>query len=645
MKISYNWLKEFVDIDRTPEQLGDDLSLFGHEVESIEKIGDDAVLDFEITPNRGDCLSILGMAREIAALYKAQIRNPKHEIRNEEKLDKEIKINIEKPEICPRFTARIIDNIKIGESSKEIQEKLATYGFRPINNIVDITNFVMVATGQPLHAFDYDKIKDGLMNLRLSKAGEEVMTLDGQNRVLQEGTIIIEDKEKIYDLAGIMGGIKSEVDEQTKTIILVGAIFDSALTRKTSKYLNHTTDASYRYERGVDFEGTVAGVDMATELILESCKEAKAGEIIDQINQSQVINKIPFKIYDINRLLGTDIPIDQAEEFLNRLNIKVESKTEGAHVQTIATPPSYRAYDIKIWQDIAEEVARIYGYNKIPKSQLAISNSGKSNQEFVKREKIKDELKNLGFTEIYSYSFIDKKQADILGIDVNTLSEIEKPLSPETQYLRPSLIASLLSAIAKNPWAPEINIFEIEKVFSAKGGPAASEERWQLGLAAVGKGDQILIEAKEKLGIKVEIKTIDQKILDAYKIRRPVKIITIDLNELEDIVGEYSEEISEKKYNKISQFPPTIRDVAFIVKSEIDANDVGREIKNASDKILFVELFDEFTSDKFGQGKKNIAYHIWLQDLTKPMEDNEVDQIIKKIIENISSKYQAKVRS
>jgi len=286
MKVSYNWLKDYVDIEKSPEQLADDLSLFGHEVESVEKFDDDYVLDLEITPNRGDCLSILGLAREIGALYNLPIKQDKtsilRSIEESTQIDKKIEVQIEKPENCPRFTARVVDNIEIKESPKWIQEKLATYGFRPINNIVDITNYVMVAIGQPLHAFDYDKIKNGLMNVRLSKKGEEVMTLDGKNHILSDNAIIIEDEEKIYDLAGIMGGIKSEVDEKTKTIILQGAIFDPVLIRRASKHLNHTTDASYRYERGVDYEGTTGGVNTATSLILESCPEAKIGGLIDK---------------------------------------------------------------------------------------------------------------------------------------------------------------------------------------------------------------------------------------------------------------------------------------------------------------------------------------------------------------------------
>ena len=634
MKISYEWLKEYVDFDKTPEQLAKDLSLFGHEVEAIEKMAGDFVLDLEITPNRGDCLSILGIAREISALYNIPIKYDKtsilRSIEESAQIDKKIEIKIADSLLCPRFTARIIDNIKIGESPKWMQEKLATYGFRPINNIVDITNFVMVAIGQPLHAFDYDKIKNGLMRIRQAKKGEEVMTLDGQNRVLNEGAIIIEDEDKIYDLAGIMGGIKSEVDEKTNAIVLQGAIFDPILIRKASKYLNHITDASYRYERGVDFEGTIAGVDLAAKLILESCPDAKAGELIDIKSDSPENIKIEMDIDQVNKLLGTDIIAEDANKFLERLGFEIKGNA--------ITPPSYRAYDIKIWQDLAEEIARVYGYNKLPKNDLSQAKA-KDNEEFNKTECIKDILSKLGFIEIYSYSFIDQSKIAVLGYKTEALVQIEKPLSPETEYLRPSLLGSLLSAISKNPWAPEVNIFEIEKVFTSRG------EKLQLGLASTGKKADLLWKAIDTLNLKTDAIITEQKILDQYKIRRPVNYVLFNLDDVNVASKKYTLDISHNKYRPISRFAPTVRDLAFIVDENIKAPAVIKEIIKVDGRILLVELFDEFVSEKFGKCKKNIAFHVWLEDRDKPMAEAEVEEIFKNIINVVADKFGSKLRS
>lgn len=628
MKISYQWLKEYIEIDKTPEQLADDLSLFGHEAESVEKMGNDYILDLEITPNRGDCLSILGIAREISAMYNTNLKYSTSQLTSiaVTNIDKNIEVKIEKPEICPRFTARIIDNIKIGDSPKWMQEKLATYGFRPINNIVDITNYVMVANGQPLHAFDYDKIKDGLMNIRQATQGEEVMTLDGQNRILPKGAIIIEDSEKIYDLAGIMGGIKSEVDKNTKTIILQGAIFDPVLIRKTSKELSHVTDASYRYERGVDYESTILGVNLAASLIKELLPEAKIGLLIDKVTKKQPDINIDIDLAKINKLLGTNIVNDDANDYLDRLGFNLE--------ENIITVPSFRFYDVKIWQDIAEEIARIYGYNKIEKRYFEKETSD-INKEFVFREAIKDFLAEIGFNEVYSYSFIDKNIVNLIGLKVDDIPQIEKPLSPETEYLKPNLLVSVLAQIAKNPWSPEANVFEIEKVFKN------DNEWWQLCMAITGKNEYIINKALKKLKINSQIIQVDQKILDYLKIRRQVKYVLVNIDEIPKNDWNYKNNISSNKYNKISKYPPTVRDLSLIFDSDTKEEDVIKTIKSVSEKIFITELFDTYHMDN---NKKNLAFHIWMQDMSGPMDEKEVEEIIKITIEKISNKYQAELR-
>ncbi len=638
MKISYNWLKEYVDFEQSPEKLADDLSLFGHEVESINKIGADNILDFEITPNRGDCLSILGMAREISALYDIKIKSKKTLIlrsikESDGKLDKKLDIKIESLEICPRFTARIIDNIEVKESPDWIKTKLATFGFRPINNIVDITNLVMIETGQPLHAFDYDKIKDGLMNIRKSRKGEEVTTLDGVKRVLPNGAIIIEDTEKTYDLAGIMGGQMSEVDENTKTIVLQGAIFDPVLIRRASKYLKHTTDASYRYERGVDYKGTIFGVDLAAQLIQESCEDAKVGELIDIKSQTLELNKIDLDIEKVDKLIGIEIDQEKAKEYLERLKFQVEGN--------VVTVPSYRALDVKIWQDLAEEIARVYGYNNIKKSPITNDQSPKNNIDWQKREYIKDQLVKMGFVEVYSYSFADKDKIELLGFDIKNCVEIANPLSPETQFLRPSILPSLLVQAAKNPWAPDVNLFEIEKVFES---PVNGSEKWELGIITLGKSDKMISTALQGLNLQVQIKKVEQNILDAYKIRRPAYFAIIEVDDIKIAPQNINDEIPASKYRSISRFAPTVRDIALVLDNEINTDSIKQEIYAVDNKILIVELFDEFQSDKIGAGKKNVAFHIWLQDLEKPMDEIITNEIFEKIIQKLENKFQAKLR-
>lgn len=639
MKISYNWLKEFVDIKVNPQKLADDLSLFGHEVESITKTNGDYILDFKITPNRGDCLSIIGMAREVAALYDKKVKIPNIEIYYQ-KINKKIDVNISDRKICTRFTARVIDNIKITESPEWIKKKLKLYGFRPINTIVDITNYVMIETGQPLHAFDYHKISSGVMNISLSKDGDSLRTLDGKCRQLDKQTIVIKDNQKVYDLAGIMGGASSEVDNNTKTIVLQGSVFSPVYIRSGSKKNKLITDASYRFERGVDPQGTVYAVDRATQIIKKICPNSVVGEMTDtRTNNKKTQIKIDIK--RINSLLGTKLSLEQITSYLVRLNI--------IYRREVAEIPSYRMYDIKIWQDVAEEVARIYGYSKLGRGNISKEKSS-PNKYFINKEHIKDILVENGFTEVYSYSFADKKLIDLLNehfkdndliyCNLKNCRSVTNSMDSQNKYLRPNIATSLITAVAKNPWAPETDLFEIGKVYN-KGG-----EKWQVGIATTRKnGERILQDIINQFN--VSSKTIQEIIVDhpEYKIRKKPFFAVFDLNNANIVANKYNLVFPNIQYKSISELPPTIRDLAFIVDRRINSQEVAEQIKTLDKHILLTELFDEFASDKFGKNKKNVAYHVWLQDMNHPMNDREVNKITQKIINKIQTKYRAQLRS
>lgn len=628
MKISYNWLRDYVDIDISPEILAQDISLFGHEVENIDKFEDDYIFNFEITPNRGDCLSIRGIAREIAALYNIKLKDDNIKF-NETKLDKKLNVNIVSKDICPRFSARVIDNIKIDNSPDWLKKRINSLGIRSVNNIVDITNYVMLASGQPLHAFDYDKITNAEMKICLSKNGDYVTTLDGKESQLDDNNIIIKDKDKIYDLAGIMGGKDSQVDDNTTTIILQSAVFDPILIRRSSKKLKIQTEASYRYERGVDIEGTVTALDLACSLISGLNKEIKISKLIDIYTKKDPI-QIKIDNNKINNLIGINLNDIEITKYLSRLNFKKEND--------IVSVPSYRSYDVKIWQDIAEEIARVYGFNKIQKQYFEkIKTMSKS--EWQKREIIKDICKENSFTEIYSYSFADLDKMKLLDENIENCIETANPISPELKYLRMSLKSSILNQIAKNPWDPQINIFELEKVFDK------NEEKYQLALATTGKQEKYLTKIKEELNIKTQIETVNQDILNKFKIRRQVKILLCDIDDIAIKAENISLNISKHKYRDISKFPPTIRDLAFIVANDIDTNDIKNMILGASDAVLLTENFDEYSSDKFGINSKNVAFHIWLQNNNNNISVDEANAIINNIIKLIEDKFQAKLRS
>ncbi len=637
---------DFAKTKLTPEELAEKLTLAGFLVEDIEN----GVLDIEITANRGDCLSVFGIAREIAAILGEQLNVTKVTVKDQD-LNLPLKIKITDPKICPRYTYRIITGVKVGESPQWLKDELAKFDFKPVSNIVDVTNYVIMEMGQPLHAFDYDKLsKEKEMIIRQAKKGEQISTLDGTSHKLPDSAIVIENDNKLIDLVGIMGGENSQVTPETKTIILQAAIFDPLSIRKTAKKLNFTTDASYRYERGVDPEGTKLALDRTTALILEIAG-GKSDKLKDIIKKPAKSKKIKVSTDAINKLLGADISQSEQVKILESLGFRPESTDEKIQVKV----PSWRLQDINFWQDIAEEIARIYGYSKITPKVLAKEKPQNQNKDFICEQKIVAILEKANFIETLSYSFVSEKDLKAACLNSKDCLEIENPLSSEYQYLRPKLGPTILKQIAKNPWAPEINIFEIGTVFTKNGA------KKELILATTFKGnifEQILENIKKEfdlLNLPHKICKPEQEVLDYFKIRRPVQILEIDLEKLLEkaVLKVLEYEISaegsplgqkEIKYKPVSKFPPTIRDLAFILARDISAVKVAKEIEGVDKSIFIVELFDEYASEKLGKNKKNLAYHIWFSDFKKTLSDTEVDKITKKITDIICKKYKAKLR-
>jgi len=640
MKIPLNLLENFVKNNLKPAELAKKLTLSGFLVEKI----DNNVLEIEITPNRGDALSVLGIAREIAALLNKKINLPKIDFKEQsENFFLQTDIDCE---ICPRYTYRIIEGIKIGPSPKWLQQNLRDFGFRSVSNVVDITNYVMMELGQPLHAFDYDKITgDKKMIIRKSQTGESVTTLDDKTHHLSNNDIVIENNGQLIDLAGIMGGKNSEVSAQTKTIILQAALFNPKIIRQTSKKLNLATDASYRYERKVDLKGNLFALNRASDLILKIAG-GNASPIKDIILQKPQERKIEASFNQINNLLGTNLSKNQVIESLKRLGFKIKADS----VKMKILVPSWRQNDIKFWQDIAEEVARIYGYNKIKPKILSKKKPAKKNLEFIIDQKIAHLLKENDFYEVLSYSFLSANDLKILGEDLANCLEIKNPISPEYQYLRPNLFISILKLIAKNPWAPEIKFFEIGNVFNK------SQEKKQLILATTGNPaifKAIISSFQQEFKINhlpFKISAPDQKNLDYFKIRKPISILEIDLDNLYQMIkipiSQLKSPIFWQKphFRPISKFPPTIRDFAFIINKKISAQKVATEIKKTSPSVFLVELFDEYISDKFGKDMKNLAFHVWLSDEKKTLSDAEVVKISQAISKKIKNKFNAKLR-
>jgi len=603
-------------------------------------IASDTIIDLEITPNRGDELSHLGIARELKALTGREIKQKDSNLKLEKNL-KGLEIEIEDKALCMNYYAVKIDEVEVEESPEWLKKRLLSCGVRPINNIVDITNFVMLDLGQPMHAFDSSKVKDKII-VRKAHFNETIVTLDGVARTLDENHLVIADAKDAIALAGVMGGANSEISPETTSIILESAQFDPVNIRKTAKELGLSSEASYRFERGIDPSGVQKALERAAAIVLELAG-GKIGSTVSCVSTDTAKTKVKIENKKINQLLNLKLSNEEVFSILIGLGFEIDGE--------FAVVPYWR-HDVSVWQDLAEEVARIYGYARIGRSDTPITKPALKSDYYYK-ESIKDILVKYGFSEIYGYVFLSEKDLQSLKIEANDLLEVANPIQPENKYLRKSLIPSLLKAVAKNPTFEQVLLFEIAHAFTKE------KETVYLGMSAAGKSAEKQIQAAieeiaNTAGLSIDdfdLRELSRDEVERFKIKKPLTYICeIEMNKIIDGLKTNKVDplfiIPEGKahYRPISKYPSVTRDLAFIVDQAIDASKVSDHIFSVSEQIGRVELFDEFVSDKFGQDKKNIAYHIYLQDMVKTMTDQEADLIIGSIVQSIEEKFDGKLR-
>lgn len=623
MILDLEWLKEFVKLKHKSEELAQIFESLGF---SPEQISSD-FLDLEITPNRGDCLSILGLAREYAAKSGQKVKSKK-ETPGYYSFPKSLKIEIKSPQTVPRYTGLIIKEVKVKSPSFSIVQRLKRFAINPINSVVDATNLVMLERGTPLHAFDLDKIKGNLKIFKTDKP-RSLKTLDGVLRHLPDNTIVIEDDKRLIDLAGIMGGAEVAIDNKTSSILLQAAVFDKELIRTTSKYIGLSTEASYRYERGIDFEATKEALERAAQLIIQN-----GGEIVerfDMVLKPRTLKKINLDSKRIFELGGLKVSFKEATSILKRLGFK--------QAQTTFIPPSFR-HDVEFEEDLIEEILRIKGYQSIP--QRVVSEAGKKLSSFYNlKENLKDELTKLGWTEVQTYSFLSDVEKEKWGKDAVAVSN---PLSKEFSFLRPDLTPLLIKTVAKNPWASQVKIFEIGRVFQKD-----SEEE-KIGFASTTPPSLI----RKILGSNL-IKIVPSHPLGLlYKLRRQVFMGEISV---EQFIKKFEKNIKRRLptksillpkekniYRAVSVYPPVVRDIAIVVNKSLSYEEIGKVIYRTNLKVFLVELFDEYSGPQIGTGKKNLAFHIFYQDFQKTLTKTQVDAIEKKIISELNKKFKARLR-
>ena len=649
----------------------------GKDIVEILNLRED-IIDFEITPNRPDCLSIEGLGRETAVALNKPFKNPRNDIDLMKVEDKEsiegLKVSIEAPDLCYRYIARVVKNVKIGQSPEWLKRRLKACGVRSINNIVDITNYVMLEMGQPMHAFDINSIEGKQIIVRRAKNGEKITTLDEVERELDENNLVIADKNKPVAIAGVMGGLNSEIEKDTETVVFESAVFYGGSVRKTSKKVGLRTEASSRFEKGLSSENALRAINRAVQLV----EQLNVGEVIDgKIDvypTKQKINKIPFDAEKINNLIGTNISKQEMLDILNKLDIKIEND--------VAIAPYFRM-DLEQSADLAEEVARFYGYDKLDTTLMKANTTvGVRTKEQKIEHIIRQTLQNEGLSEIYTFGFINEKELDKSNIPEElkkTAICIQNPLSEDYKYMRPSTIPSMLSTLSFNinQKNQEAALFDISRSYKniedrvQKGEVPEEDKILTIGMYGdevdffILKGiiENILsqvsinrydIEKETKnesyhpgrcANIKVGIDTIatfgeiHPEVLQNYDISKRAFLAEINLTK----ITKYARE--NKKYVEVPKFPAVERDIAMIVDEEIAVGDIEKVITKKGKKLLeSVTLFDIYRDSKLGENEKSVAYALKFRDKSKTLSDEEVNKIMDEILTELEKKFNAELR-
>jgi len=708
MKISYNLLKEYFKNLPKPEKVAQLLTLHSFEVKEFKKEGQDFVFDLELPANRPDCFGHLGIVQELAAILGRSFKLTWRELSRPKKQGKFFRVKVKDVQLCPRYCAVLMTDLKVKPSPKFIQDRLKACGLRPINNIVDATNYVMLETGQPLHAFDYDKINKTKIKdqrskrrdksekvkeiiVRRAKKGERIVTLDGEEYELDRDILIIADQNEPLAIAGIKGGKKAEITKETKTILLESANFEPHLIRRASRKLGLRTEASWRFEHHLSPALTWLALGRLVELI-QKIAGGEVKEIADFYPRPIRPKRIKLSFSQVNRLLGLIIPPQKIKGILQNLGLKI-IKTNREDI--LVEVPLLRK-DLLLPEDLIEEIGRIYGYESIPVSLPRCSVlPPQVNQELVYQNKIKDILVGLGWTETYNYSFISEKQKEIYHLD--NLVEIANPLSGNQKYLRPSLTSNLLKNVQDNfRFFSEVRLFEIGKVFYQ---PKFLEKK-RLGIVfglkenrdlRLGSGFWVekgivfyrlkgLIDTLlNKLGLteiwyddvleKEELQRLENRILNEviHPLRRAqIKIGDNQIGWLGEVKPEILEKLDlegkvaiaemdlvhliklaeeEKIYQPPVKYPAVVRDIALLVEPDTKVVKVLNLINAVGGKLVRdVDLFDIYEGENIPEGKKSLAFHIIYQADDHTLTDEEVEEIHQRIIQALEEEGGWEVR-
>ncbi len=646
----------------------------GSEVKEVLGI-EDVIFDINITANRPDCQSILGLAREIAAVLDKPIRMPELTYTSTDSLKTSEKLVVcnEAPDLCPRYIGHYVGDIKIGKSPKWMTRRLASVGIRSINNIVDITNFVLTEIGQPMHAFDYNHIGGKKIVIRRAKNGEKITTLDKKEFSLSPNNLVICDADKPVALAGIMGGLNSEIENDTKEIVFEAAKFARDNIRKTSRFLGQRSDSSARYEKGIDAYTAEVAMNRALHLIdTLQCGKIASDRYDVPVNELKG-TVIETSFAKINGVLGIEVPDATIVSILEKLGFLCEKKGDRFHV----TAPLYRE-DVESYQDLAEEVIREYGYSHIRSRLLesaSITNGGLT-QEQKDVNHVKDFFCRCNYNEIITYSFVSEKEFDLYGIDKSDIVRLLNPLGEDVGVMRKSLLPSVVNTVAKNLNRKNESgrLFELAYVYASLGKDVLPLQTRRLAFGAFGNGEDfftvkgviqeflrefsagrtVRYKRSEKIYLHPTVSAdviVDGVYVGSFGALHPEVAEKYDIDK-KVYVGEFDYELLKKTFNNkvtyktVSKYPAMERDLAVTVAENVLCGDLIDTILNAAGEYIeSVKLFDIYRGDQIAAGKKSMAFNLIFSSLDRTLKVEEVDEAMQNVLKALQVAYGAELRS
>lgn len=647
---------------------------------------DDVILELELTPNRGDCMSMLGVAREVAAVLNKPLKMPTvslDEIAPEP--EDRVLVDIQEPDLCRRYVARLLKNVKVTSSPAWMQQRLRAAGVRPINNIVDVTNYVMMELGQPLHAFDYHKLRDGHIIVRRAAEDELIVSLDKSERKLTADMLVIADPNEPVAVAGVMGGLYSEVTQETTTVLLESAYFNPVSVRRTSRDLGLRSESSSRFEKGIDITGCLRAADRAAGLLAEMGAAQVVNVTVDNYPEQAIEKTILLRPQRVNDVLDLQLTKTEISELLTRLQFKIQDDEKGIMV----TVPSYRN-DVSIEVDLIEEVARMYGYNRISSTlPKGVVTQGTRTYAQTMVYRVKNFFSQIGFSEVITYSFISPRVFDRVGIPADSMYRnvvaLQNPLSEEQSVMRTLLYPGLLEVLQRNNNHRIMNgaIFELGNLYYPRENEPLPEEVAALAVAVSGvtpsgwntrsidmdfyflKG--FLDALLDNLGVKdvsyqpagdipgfhpgrtATVLAGDQElgmigevhpdVQEEYDLSQRVTVLELNFNRLIEVSG------MSRQYKPLPKFPGVDRDLAVVVHKEIPVSKIIKVIYGAGGSILQdVRVFDIYQDQHFEKGHQSIAFALKFQAKDRTLTDEEVSKKVDSITKVLSSEFGATLR-